>query len=168
MNSLYDFIITPIDKRYNNTKKINGKQLIVNTSIENFQAISKEAIVVSTPLAFNSPVKKGDKVMVHHNIFRRWYDVKEKQRNSRSYFKEDLYFCSLDQLYLYHDIEWKCFMDRCFVIPIASKDNTKLEKTVKQLGIIKYNTDELNEKGIFKGDLISFKPEREFEFIIDN
>lgn len=168
MNSLYDFIITPVKTRYNNTKKIKDKELIVNTSIENFKAISTEAVVVGVPLAFDQPIKKGDTVIVHHNIFRRWYDVKEKERNSRSYFKEDLYFCSLDQIYLYKAIEWKCFGERCFVAPLINKDETKLEKTIKQKGVVKYNNHLLNTVGVFKGDVVSFKPEREFEFIIDN
>ena len=168
MNSLYDFLIKPINKRYNNLKKIGDKELIVNSSIENYQAISKEAVVVSVPLAFDQPVKVGDRVMVHHNIFRRWYDVKGEERNSRSYFSEDLYFCSIDQIYLYHDIEWKCFGERCFVNPMKNKDILNNEKTIKQLGIIKYDNTELEKVGVFKGDLVSFKPEREFEFIIDN
>ncbi|MGB0417894.1 MAG: hypothetical protein ACPGCR_03890, partial [Acholeplasmataceae bacterium] len=46
-------------------------------------------------ISFN--IKKGDQVIIHHNIFRRWYDVKGKQRNSSQYFKEDLFFCKPDQ-----------------------------------------------------------------------
>jgi len=168
VNSLYDFIITPVESRYNNVKKFGDKELIVNTSIENFKAISTEAVIVSVPLAFKQPIKKGDRVRVHHNIFRRWYDVKEKERNSRSYFKEDLYFCSMDQVYLYKQDEWKCFGERCFITPLKSKDETNLDKTIKQKGIVKYNNTLLNEIDIWKGDVVSFKPEREFEFIIDN
>ena len=168
MNSLYDFIIKPIDKRYNNLKKIGDKNLILNTSIENFQAISKEAIVVSVPLALDQPINPGDKIIVHHNIFRRWYDVKGKERNSRSYFNEDLYFCSGDQIYLYYDKKWRSFGDRCFVNPIKNQDKMSSDKTVKQEGFIKYDNKLLNHLDIFEGDLISFKPEREFEFVIEN
>ena len=168
MHSLYDFIITPVNERYNNLKKVGDKNLILNTTIENYQAISKEAIIVSVPQAFNFPLTPGMKVMVHHNIFRRWYDMKGIERNSRSYFKEDLYFCSVDQLYLYKDQSWKSFLDRCFVTPLKNTDKFSLSKTEEKRGIVKYDNEELNKVGIFKGDLISFKPEREFEFIIDN
>ena len=35
MNSLYDFIVKPIGEgRYNNSKKIGEKELILNTKIE--------------------------------------------------------------------------------------------------------------------------------------
>ena len=33
MKSLYDFIIQPIGQRYNNTKKIDDKELILNTEV---------------------------------------------------------------------------------------------------------------------------------------
>ena len=106
--------------------------------------------------------------IVHHNIFRRWYDVKGKERNSRSYFNEDLYFCSVDQIYLYYDKKWRSFGDRCFVNPIKNQDKMSSDKTVKQEGFIKYDNKLLNHLDIFEGDLISFKPEREFEFVIEN
>ena len=51
MNSLYSFIVKPLNERYDNVKKIGDKKLIVNTGIEDYQFISKKAVVVSTPAA---------------------------------------------------------------------------------------------------------------------
>ena len=101
MNGLFNFIISPINGRYNNTKKVGDSELIVNTSIEEFVYINRMAKVISTPTAICTNIKEGDTVVVHHNIFRRWYDVRGNERNSRNYFTEDLYFCPLDQIYLY-------------------------------------------------------------------
>ncbi len=169
MNSLYDFIITPAKERYNNTKKIGDKTLILNTSIEDFKAISKEGIVLHTPLAIKSPIKVGDHVMVHHNIFRRFYNIKGKEQNSRSYFKEDMYFCSIDQLYLYkQNNEWNGFLDRCFVQPIKETDSFKINSMKPNIGIVKYTNKHLEKLGIKVGSLVSFKKGREFEFVIDN
>ena len=91
MKSLHDFIVKPFNKRYNNTKKINNKELIINSNIEHHQFVSKEALVVSTPALYDGKIKKGDKVYVHHNLFRRWYDQKGNERNSSTYFINDLY-----------------------------------------------------------------------------
>ena len=41
MKSIYSFIVKPLNKRYDNTKKIDDKTLIVNTSIENHRFVSK-------------------------------------------------------------------------------------------------------------------------------
>ena len=46
MKSVYNFVVTPKGKRYNNTKKIGGKELIINTEVYNHQYINREAIVV--------------------------------------------------------------------------------------------------------------------------
>jgi hypothetical protein len=80
MKSLYSFIIKPYNERYDNVKKIDNKELIINTGIEDHKFISKKAVVVSTPAAFDTDIKCGDTVYVHHNIFRRWYDQKGKRK----------------------------------------------------------------------------------------
>ena len=86
-----DFIVSPTGERYNNSKKVGDKELILNTEIFNHQYINRLAKVIATPLLFSSPINVGDEVVVHHNVFRRWYDVKGKEKNSRSYWKEDKY-----------------------------------------------------------------------------
>ncbi|MBC8306176.1 MAG: hypothetical protein H8E55_61750 [Pelagibacterales bacterium] len=168
MNSVYDFIIKPINKRYNNTKKVNDKELVLNTKIEDFKAVSKEAVVVGIPTAFSTDIQIGDRVIIHHNVFRRFYDMKGREKNSRSYFKEDLYFCAADQIYLYKkDKEWLSFMDRCFVSPIQNTNPLYNRKREPNTGVLKYDNIYLNKLGIYKDMLISFKPVGEFEFVIN-
>ena len=78
MRGVFDFIVEPANSRYDNEVKIGDKKLITNSNIENFKFISREAKVISTPTAFNSPIKKGDTVIIHHNVFRRYYNQKGK------------------------------------------------------------------------------------------
>ena len=168
MNSVYDFIITPKEGRYNNEKKIGDKTLVLNTSIEDHKLVSKQAIIVAVPLAFKTILKVGDEVMVHHNIFRRWYDVKGKDRNSGQYFKEDLYFCKPDQVYLYkRNNKWFSIGQRCFVKPIKDVDNLTIDIEQKHIGILKIGNSSLEALGINPGDLVGYKSNREWEFIID-
>ena len=100
MKAYKDFIISPIGERYNNSKKVGDKELVLNTEVYNHQYVNRLAKVIATPLLFQSPVNVGDEVIVHHNIFRRWYDIRGNERNSGQYFKEDLYFCKPNQIYL--------------------------------------------------------------------
>ncbi len=168
MNSVYDFIIKPVGERYNNSKKVDNKDLILNTQIEDFKAINKEAIVVGVPTAFSTDIKIGDRVMIHHNVFRRFYDIKGREKNSRSYFKEDLYFCSADQVYLYkRNDKWMSFMDRCFVAPIHNTNPLHNRKCEPGIGILKYDNLYLNKLGVYKDMLVSFRLGSEFEFVID-
>ena len=164
MKSLYDFIIKPLENRYNNEIKVSDKTLIINTTIENHRFVSKEAVVVSVPAAYSSPIKQGDKVYVHHNMFRRWYDQKGRERNSSTHFKDDLYFCSPNQIYMYND---KCHLDYCFIKPILNKDSLMNRKEQPNVGIVKYSNSSLEALKITPGTLITFTPNSEFEFLIN-
>jgi len=169
MRSVFDFIVKPVGSRYDNSIKVDDKELILNTKIESFKSVNNIAEVVAIPLAYKTDIKVGDTVVIHHNVFRRFYDMKGKQKNSRSYFREDLYFVDPDQIYLYKtDTEWKSFGDRCFVKPLKNIDYLKLDKERKLIGILKYGNDSLKALEINPGDLVGYTPFGEYEFIIDN
>ena len=86
MKSVYNFVVKPKGERYNNTKKLDGGELILNTEIFNHQYVNREAIIISTPIIGNTDIKPGDTVIVHHNVFRRWHNVKGVEKNIRINF----------------------------------------------------------------------------------
>ncbi len=168
MNSVFNFIVRPYNKRYDNEIKVGNKSLIVNTKIDDFVNVSRKAIVVSTPLAYKTSINVGDEIIVHHNIFRRWYDIKGNERNSAKYFKDNLYFAQPDQVFLYKkDNKWKSFNDSCFVQPIKNDDKFSTDKTKKLIGILKIGNSSLEALGINPGDTVGFRPKREWEFAIN-
>ena len=164
MKAYKEFIISPIGKRYNNSTKIDDKELILNTEIFNHQFINRKAKVIATPLLFQSPLKVGDEVIVHHNIFRRWHDVKGVERNSRSYIGDNKYLTSIDQIFLYNG---KAMPGFSFVKPIKSLNpyHYKLSLDIEQplVGVIKYSDGTFN-----KEELVGFTPNSEYEFVINN
>jgi co-chaperonin GroES (HSP10) len=164
MKSLYSFIVKPFEDRYNNTKKVNDKELIINSSIENHIFVSKKAVVVSTPAAYTTKIKVGDEVYIHHNVFRRWYDQKGRERNSSTYFKDDMCFCSPEQIYMYN---LKPHLDYCFIKPVLNTHFLENRKEQPNVGVVKYTNNTLKALGITPGTLITFTPNSEFEFIID-
>jgi len=164
MKSVYNFVVKPKGERYNNTKKFKGGELILNTDIFQHQYVNREAIVISTPIIGDTDIKPGDTVIVHHNVFRRWNDVKGVERNSKSYFNEDTYFINHEQIFLYkQEDKWVAPKGYCFVIPLKATDqfNTESEKPLQ--GIVKYSdgTVKVNE-------LVGFRPNSEYEFIVDS
>ena len=169
MNSLYDFIVKPYGGRYDNSIKVADKELVLNTKIEAFKAVNNIAEVIAVPLAFKTNIKVGDKIIVHHNVFRIFYDIRGKIKNSRSLFKDDTFFVSVDQIYMHGDIgNWKAFGDRCFVMPLKSNDSLTLDKEQKLIGILKYGNSSLEALKISPGDLVGYTPFGEFDFIIDD
>jgi len=164
MKAPFDFVIEPKGSRYNNTKKVGDKNLVLNTEIFNHQFVNREAIVKSVPTAFKTEIKPGDTIITHHNVFRRWHDVKGREKNSRSYFNENTYLVKLDQIFLYKRYwEWKAPKGFCFVQPIKQRDKMKAELEEQCIGIVKY-TDGVNKIG----ELVGFTPFSTYEFIIDN
>jgi hypothetical protein len=168
MKSLYDFIVEPLGDKYSNTINVDGKSLVLNTKIESFKFVNRLAKVIKTPLAFNLDIKAGDIVVIHQNVFRTFYDMKGKKKKSRSFFKDNLYFCSIDQIYLYKNSNgWNSFGDRCFIKPIKSKDDLTLDKEASLIGILKYGNSSLNKLKINPGDLVGYTPNGEWEFLVE-
>ena len=163
MKAPFDFVIEPKGNRYNNTKKVGDKDLILNTEIFNHQYINREAIVKSIPTAYSTKIKPGDTIIVHHNVFRRWHDVRGVEKNSRSYFNENTYLVKPDQIFLYkRNNKWLATDRYCFVQPIKQRDKLKPGEEEECIGIVKY-TDGVNKVG----DLVGFTPFSTYEFVID-
>jgi hypothetical protein len=163
MKSVYNFVVTPKGDRYNNKKEVDGGELILNTEIFNHQYVNREAIVISTPIVGDTDIKPGDEVIIHHNVFRRWHNVKGVEKNSRSYFNESTYFINFDQIFLYkRNDKWNCPKGYCFVKPLKAIDQFNIESEKPLIGIVKYS-----DGTVEVDDLVGFNPSSEYEFIID-
>ena len=164
MKSVYNFVVTPKGERYNNTKKLDGGELILNTEIYNHQYVNREAIVVSIPMVGHTDIQIGDTVIVHHNVFRRWHNVKGIEKNSRSFFNESTYFIASDQIFLYkRNNEWIAPKGYCFVKPLKAIDQFNIESEKPLQGIVKYSDGTVKE-----GDLVGYRPNTQSEFIVGN
>ena len=163
MKSVYNFVVTPKGERYNNKKKIGDSELILNTEIYNHQYVNREATVISKPIVGDTNIKAGDTVVVHHNVFRRWHNVKGIEKNSRSYFNESTYFINPDQIFLYkRDEEWIAPKGYCFIKPLKAINQFNIECEKPLQGIVKYS-----DGTVEVGDLIGYRPKTESEFIVD-
>lgn len=162
MKPVYDYVIKPIGDRYNNTTDVEGKELILNTEIFNHEYINRKAVVISTPIDNVHNLQEGQEVIVHHNIFRRWHNVKGVEKNSRGFLNEGEYLASPDQIYMYKTLQWECLPGYTFVKPILSDDKFSLDKEKPLVGIVKYS-----DGTFLPTQMVGFSPGDEFEFVID-
>jgi len=163
MKSVYNFVVKPKGERYNNIKKVGDSELILNTEIFNHQYINREAEVISIPIIGNTDIKPGDTVIVHHNVFRRWHNVRGEEKNSKSFFNESTYLINHDQIFLYKRNEkWIAPKGYCFVKPLKAIDQFNIESEKPLQGIVKYS-----DGTVKTNNLIGFKPGSEYEFIVD-
>ena len=169
MRSIYNFIIYS-DQRYNNSTDVEGKELILNTEIteRDYMFTNRVGKVISTPLMVETPIQKGDKVILHHNVFRRWIDIRGNEKDSSSYIRDREYMVSPEQIYAYkRNNEWKCLKEYCFVEPLENESKWSTEIEQKLLGKLVYSNSYLDALGIAEGDTVGFTPDSEYEFNIE-
>ena len=171
MKSPFYFIAKPVDgKRYNNTKQIGGIDFIVSTSEEDHKFSNRYAEVIDTPVGYHGPIEQGDILLVHHNVFKFYNDMKGRRKSGRSFFMDDKFFIEPDQFFMYKkNNTWHSYDRYCFIKPVPAEESFIFKPFSEEplVGIMKYPNDYLKSKGINSGDLISFKPESEYEFNVD-
>ena len=169
MRGLFNYIVSPKKERYDNKETIGNTEFVLNTDISEFKHISRTAIVKALPSEIDTPIQIGDEIIIHHNIFRRWYDIKGRERNGSSYIDEDSYLCQPDQLFMYrrNGGEWTGVDNSCFISPVENDEKYSTEKEKERVGIIEISNDYLSSLGLSVGDTVGFTPSSEYEFMID-
>ena len=167
MTPRWNYLITPYGSEYNNQKEIAGKSLIVNTSIEDARYVNRLGVVCAVPSTGSNGPGVGDIVVLHHNVFRTYFDMKGNQRKSNEFFRDDYYLVSPDRIYMYNDGEdWKCTEGYCFVSPVDYIQSGDLyrteEKEEEHVGLIR------NSSTFKEGTRVGFTKNSEYEFEIDN
>lgn len=170
-----NYIIVEIEEAYNN--KENG--LVVNSTIESIGHINRIAKVLAAP-SF-TPLKKGDDVVCHHNIFVIRHGIGGQKLRSNYHLEGRTYFVPLTEVYMFRhsDSDWEALRPYVFVKPIkfldkkignylinGSTSNTH-EGSKKLRGTLKYPNDELISKGLKVGDEVIFSNFSEYKFKID-
>lgn len=172
MRSPFYFITTPLkDRRYDNTKEIGGVEFIVSTSEEDHKFSNRHAIVVELPLGYDGPIKKGDTLLVHHNVFKFYNDIKGRQKSGRSFLRDNKFFIDSEQFFMYKsDGVWHSYDRYCFVKPIPAMESyIKKPFTFEPLmAEMKYPNKFLMDRGVNAGDIVCFTPESDYEFIVDD
>ena len=166
MTPRWDYLIKPYGKQYNNTKKIANLEFTVNTSIEDATFVNRLGIVCAVPNGGQIPLDSI--VVVHHNVFRTYLDMKGRKRKSNEYFRDEQYLVNPNRIYMYNEGDgWKTTEEYCFINPIDYIQDGDLYRSDKEkeehVGIVKHG----RIKNVLEGDLIAFTKNSEYEFNID-
>ena len=163
MKAMFEFIVKPKNGRNNNVKKIDGNTLLLNTEIQNHNYVSRLGVVVAAPAESYNGIEVGDEVIVHHNVFRRFYDVRAIEKNSKAYYKDNMYLVQPDQIYAYNkNKKWKAIKGFCFIKPLKEDKMFSIDFEKEGIGIVKFT-----DGSIEKDSLVGFKPGFEYEFFIE-
>jgi len=170
MKSPFFFLIKPKGSEYKNTIEIAGETIIINSTVENHENVNRFAEVIGVPNYYKGDIKKGDIIVVHHNVFRIYYDMKGRPRKSPNFFKDNIYFIDPSQFYLYHNGEkWNSVDDFCFVKPISIENKyLHQEGHEENTGIVVYSNNSLRGMGVEEDSKINFSKDSEYKFVVNN
>jgi hypothetical protein len=172
MKSHNQFIVVPANEsRYDNVKSIEGLDIILNTSEEEASFSNRVAIVLKTPINYSGPIEEGDSILVHHNVFKFYNDMYGRRQSGKSFFKDNQFFVDETQYYMYKKIsKWYAVEPFCFVAPLP-KTETYIYKPFTNeplMGIMEYPCQSIERHGIKKGDVVTFMPDSEYEFKVED
>ena len=161
MLTINQYLIKPDGARYLNEK--DG--VIVNTTNDetDFKYVNRIGEVIAVPRDNYANLEVGDKVIVHHNTFRKWWNVRGLLKDSANFVKENTFQVHTDQLYAYNRGEgWKTVDDWIFVKPIENEYITldNIGQYVVQTGIVKFANDHIGQE-------VFFDKKSEYKFEID-
>jgi|TARA_B110000977_G_scaffold1044_1_gene1439 hypothetical protein len=163
MQSVFNYLVSPKGDRTVGSKEIEGQTLLLNTDLQNHSYTNRVGTILNLPLVGNEELKEGDDVIVHHNVFRRFRDVRGNEKDSKNYLSEDVYTIQADQIYAFkRNGEWKALKGFCFVKPIKEDKMFSVDFEKPLIGIVKLGNDEIE-----KESLVGFKPNSEYEFVIE-
>jgi co-chaperonin GroES (HSP10) len=173
-----NYFIVEIDKAYENEVELStGDSLIINSTIESVEHINRVATIVAAP-SF-TVLKAGDKVVVHHNIFRLRNDVKGNIAQSNFHIEGNTYFVPLTEVFMvksFGDSDWRAMNPYCFVKPIDKEEELGFSLSISEgsykgkqegVGIMCYPNEDLTAQGVKMGDEVKFTANSEYEFNID-
>lgn len=163
MKPLYHFIVEPKDgELYRN--KSSG--LTLSTSYENHKFTQRIAVVIEVPLKYKGTINKGDYVIVHHNVFRKSFDMKGQLSNSSDFMNSNEYLVEEGKIYMTSKdgINWNPAYPFLFVSPIKNDDTLiSAAPFKKEHGKVEYSS----HPSVKKNDIVRFTPDSEYEFIVN-
>ena len=63
--------------------------------------------VIAVLIGYDGPIEVGDTLLVHHNVFKKYYDMKGREKSGPCHFRDDIFMVEPDQFFLYkHKDKW--------------------------------------------------------------
>ena len=177
MKMLYYFVVD-LPSKFHDEIDFNGGKLYMDTKFDEFEHRVTQGEVVSLPHKFDTDVQPGDTLFFHHlvvinggmpfagheNNYLVSYDP-EIAINSHAF----AYQCKETQDI--HPLPGWSILSPC---PEEKKDDSDssfdiigLEQKLPTKGVVAYDSEQLQELGVKKGDTVGFKENRDYRFKIN-
>lgn len=177
MQSLNHFIVH-LPKRFNDSMTLSsGLELYVDTKFNEFEHRINEGEVVSVPYKYDVPVKPGDTLYFHHLVvINDGQELTGEKDHYISYFEPNT--AINNQSIGYKSKETGVFqpLNGWSVLAPHIEEKKKLSEIIEVVefneppvtkGVVAFDSDDLAEIGVKKGDVVGFKKNHDYRFKID-
>jgi len=175
MKMLYYFVVD-LPSKFHDEIDFNGGKLVMETKFNEFDHRVTQGEVVSVPHKFDTGVEPGDTLFFHHlvvinggmpfegheNKYLVSYDP-EIAINSHAFAYQPK---GTDEV---HPLAGWSILSSCFEEDLVSAmfEIVRKEEKLPTKGVVAYDSKELKELGVKKGDTVGFKENRDYRFKIN-
>ena len=159
MISIRDFILIPKDgELYTKNRMDKDSSLVLSAGIENHKNTNRIAVVISIPADYIGDIKDGDEVIVHHNVFRKYSDIRGTEKFSSGLIREGMYSAEPIEVFAYRTpgSKWTSISPYIFVYPNRTS-----------FGSVAITNTEHELEGITEGTELFYNSISEYEFVIE-
>lgn len=174
----YDSFIVHLPKRVNDTISLsNGLELYVDTRFNEFEYRVNEGEVVSIPFKYKTPVQVGDILYFHHLVvLNQGQFIDDLKDHYLVKYSPDV--ATNNQAIGYKSKDTGLFhpLNKWSVLAPYEEPKVKMSEIIEVVqlteppvtkGVVAFDTDELAEIGVKKGDVVGFKKNHDYRFKID-
>jgi len=175
MKTLENFIVE-IEKELQDTITTDsGLELFIETKFNEFENRTTEGKILASPLKYDTGAKDGDTLYFHHHVVIHGGSplVKEDNQYIVNYNEEH---AAASQAIAYknkkgiHPIKGWSLLE-----PVVEDDDghssliemVSIQEEPVTQGVVSFNTKELSDLGVSKGDTVGFKKDRDYRIKID-
>lgn len=177
MQSLHRFVVSITGNTKDTYTTKGGLELFIDTRFNEFEHRVMEGTIVSLPAKYETGAKVGDTLYFHHRVVMEGGQLFELDEENQRMVNFDPETPINSQAYAYKSHEtgevnlmvgW-CFLDPIapqqtksdFIEVVEDKPNTCTE------GRVIWGSPWLDEEGIAVGDIVGFRPNIDYEMVVD-
>ena len=175
MKALDKFIVQIEKKLQDTITTDSGLELYIDTKYNEFQHRTTEGEILAYPAKYETGAKVGDTLYFHHHVVINGGSPLVKEDN-HYVVQYDHDHAAANQAIAYKNEDGvQPIKGWCLLEPVEENDDrhsglveiVSLQEKEVTKGVVSFDTAELDDLGVFKGDIVGFKKNRDYRIKID-
>ena len=175
MKALDKFIVEIENELQDTITTDSGLELYIETKFNEFENRTTEGKILAAPLKYETGAKDGDTLYFHHHVVIHGGSPLVKEDNHYIVNYNDEHAASNQAIAFKNKAGIHPIKGWCLLEPVDEDDPghsglvevVSLQEKEVTTGVVSFNTSELDEIGVSRGDIVGFKKNRDYRIKID-